>query len=516
MKYSLRDYQARDADRLRASFRAGKRAPIYVLPTGGGKTFVFCYVSENASKIRMPAGNYQRVMVLVHRKELLIQASLSMAKIGLKHSLVAQDKHIREAIATHVEEFSDSFIDTDAPVMVASVDTLIRRVSLVKPPDLIICDETHHCIPSNKWGAIIKSFPGARILGVTATPTRTDGKGLGRVAGGFFDDMVLGPTMRELIDDGYLKQPKVFAPPSLVDLAGVKTTGGDYAAGELAKRVDKPAITGDAVDHYARICPHWPAIAFCVSIQHAKHVAEEFRARGFDFRVIDGTMHDSERRKLIRALATGKIDGLTSCDIISEGTDIPVVACAIKLRPTKSEGLNLQQDGRTLRPIYAPGFDMSTREGRRSAIAASKYPYSVILDHVGNCFIHGLPDSDREWTLEGKKKRKKGEGDKEERRKALQCPKCYGAHDPAPVCPYCGHEYENGGNARSLEQVDGELKEVTGAAAEALRKVRKQEERRATTYEDFVKLGEERGYSNPRAWARIRMGFKKNREASTI
>lgn len=484
MNYTLRDYQARDADRLRASFAAGKRAPLYVLPTGGGKTFVFCYVSEGASR------RGRRVMVLVHRKELLMQASLSMARIGLRHTLIAQDKHIREAIGLHVDEFSAPFIDLSAPVAVASVDTLIRRLSSVNAPGLIIPDEAHHCIPGNKWGAIVKHYPGALMLGVTATPIRTDGKGLGRSAGGFFDDLIVGPSMPELIEDGYLLPPTVYAPPSLIDLAGLRTQGGDYATNDLAERVDKPSITGNAVDHYRRICPKVPAIAFCVSIKHAAHVAAEFRAAGFDFRVIDGTMHDTERRNLIRALARGSIDGLTSCDIISEGTDIPVVGCGILLRPTKSEGLYLQQVGRVLRP--SPG---QTR--------------AFILDHVGNCIIHGLPDSEREWGLDGRPKRAKGNGKTEPRFPVAQCPKCYAAHTPAPVCPNCGHVYEGG---RQVEQKDGELREVTGEAAEVLRRVRKQEERRARTYEDYVALGKERQYKNPHAWAKIRMSFKKQRE----
>lgn len=496
----LRDYQARDTDRLRASFRSGKRAPLYQLPTGGGKTFVFCYVANGATKL----GN--RVLILVHRKELLTQASLSLAKIGLRHSLIAQDKHIREAIGLHVEELSEPFVDLSAPVAVASVDTLIRRLGSVRAPQLIICDEAHHLTKGNKWGKAVANFPDARLLGVTATPCRTDGKGLGIEADGFFDDLICGPSMRELIGMGYLLPPTVYAPPTVLDLVGVRTSGGDYAAADLAARVDKPTITGDAVEHYRRICQGIPAITFCVSISHAENVAAQFRASGFDFRVIHGSMHDAERRNLIRALARGQIQGLTSCDLISEGTDIPVVGCGILLRPTKSEGLYLQQVGRVLRP--SPGQDRA-----------------YILDHVGNCLIHGLPDADREWTLEGRKKRKKGESLTEARVDVLQCEKCNAACSTADAraeaikrgyppgtlcCTNCGSVFES--NARAVEQEDGQLQEVTGEAAEALRRVRKAEERRATTYDDFVKLGKARGYTKPEAWARIRMRFKQRRE----
>ncbi|WVR18291.1 helicase conserved C-terminal domain [Bordetella phage PY223] len=497
---SLRPYQQIAVDALRASFRAGKRAPLFQLPTGGGKTFVFSYVADGATKLR------NRVLILVHRKELLTQASMSLAKIGLRHSLIAQDKHIREAIGLHVEELSAPFVDLAAPVAVASVDTLIRRLGSITAPQLIICDEAHHLTKGNKWGKAVAHFPDARLLGVTATPVRTDGKGLGVAADGYFDDLICGPSMRELIGMGFLLPPTVYAPPSVLDLTGVRTSGGDYATADLAARVDKPTITGDAVEHYRRICPYVPAIVFCVSIAHAEHVAAQFRASGFDFRVIHGGMHDAERRNLIRALARGQIHGLTSCDIISEGTDIPVVGCGILLRPTKSEGLYLQQVGRVLRP--SPGQERA-----------------YILDHVGNCLIHGLPDADREWTLEGRKKRKKGEAKEEPTYKVLQCEKCNAAssiedakaaaqqrgHPPGVLCcKECGAVFES--DARQVDQQDGELVAVEGEAAEALRRTRKAEERRATTYDDFVELGKARGYDKPEAWARIRMKFKQRRE----
>lgn len=482
---SLRPYQSNDADRIRVAFRT-HRAVLYQLPTGGGKTYTFSYVSHGASQ------KGRRVMILVHRQELLLQASQSLARIGLPHTLIAQDKQIRNAIANHVEELHHPFIDLNSRVAVASVDTLIRRLSMVTAPDLLIPDEAHHVIPGNKWGRVISTYDQALMLGVTATPVRTDGKGLGKSSGGMFDTLICGPSMRELIDQGYLLPPTVYAPPSVLDLTGVRTSGGDYATADLAARVDKPTITGDAVEHYARICPKVPAIAFCVSIAHAQHVAAQFRASGFDFRPIDGTMHDAERRNLIRALSRGQIHGLTSCDLISEGTDIPVVGCGILLRPTKSEGLNLQQVGRVLRP--SPGQTKA-----------------FILDHVGNVLVHGMPDADREWTLDGRQKRAKGASKDEPRIAVAQCPKCYAAHAPAPACPQCGYVYDPSG--RQVEQKDGELMEVTGEIATALRQRRNMENSRAKTYDDFVALAVQRGYSNTHGWARIQVRMRKNRAA---
>lgn len=484
---SLRPYQVTAVEQLRASYRAGNRAPLFQLATGGGKTYVFCYVANGAASL----GN--RSLILVHRKELLTQASMSLAKIGLRHSIIAPDKAVRECMSNHVEELSRPFVDMAAPVGVASVDTLINRLGSIRSPFLIIPDESHHAVPGNKWGKVISAFPDARILGVTATPTRSDGRGLGKASGGFFDDMICGPQMRELIGVGALLQPTVFAPPVVANLQGIGKQAGDYAVGELAERMDKPSITGDAVKHYARICPGVPAIAFCVSVAHAQHVAEQFKSAGFDFRYIDGKMESNERRMLIRALARGKIHGLTSCDLISEGTDIPVVGCGILLRPTMSLVVYLQQVGRILRPSL--GQDRA-----------------FILDHVGNCMIHGLPEADREWSLEGRKKKAKKAGDAEAVLALTACPKCYAMHSPAPSCPQCGHVYENRG--RQIEEQDGELQEVTGELAAALRKTRRQEEGRAQTYDEFLKLARERSYENPEGWARIRVNLRRKRAQS--
>lgn len=481
---NLRWYQERDVARLRQAFRNGRRRVMYQLATGGGKTFTFCYIANGAQSLG------RRVMILVHRKELLMQASLSLARIGLKHTLIAQDKHIREAMSLHIEELSRPFIDLASRVAIASIDTLVNRLSMTNAPDLIIPDEGHHVVPGNKWGRAINYYEQALMLAVTATPVRTDGRGLGVDDRGYFEELVCGPTMKELIAEGYLLQPKVYAPLGRLDMSGVGTSSGDWSARDTAVKVDRPSITGSAVETYTRVCKGVPAIAFCVSIDHAQRVAAQFRASGLDFRPIDGTMRDAERRNLIRALARGTIQGLTSCDIISEGTDIPVVGCGIMLRPTKSEGLYLQQAGRPLRP--SPGQE-----------------HSFLLDHVGNCFVHGLPEADREWSLDGCEIK---DGKKAVARVAqlVKCPKCHVVYDPVNDRHGCEVGAAKGGS-RVVKEVNGRIDEVTGEAAEFLRRQRKTEEKNCKTVDDFERLAREREYANPEGWAKLRM--KKKEEA---
>lgn len=455
--YQLRPYQNQAVEQIRQAFRAGAKAPLFVLPTGGGKTHSFCYIAQNA------AYRGKRVWILVHRRELIRQASAKLHEAGIPHGIINA-------------KYQPSYHDL---VQVASVQSLKPRMHKIPfQPDLIIIDEAHHANAST-YVSIFKNYPQARLLGVTATPCRTDESGLGVASGGFFDCMVQGPQIHQLIDMGYLARPVVFA-PSTVDLSGVHTRGGDYATNELAALLDKPTITGDAVKHYSKICPGEPAVAFCASVEHAKHVAAEFRAAGYRFYHVDGNLPDDQRDWLIKNLGTPAVQGLTSCDLISEGTDIPAISCAILLRPTQSLGLFLQQIGRALR----------TSPGKSRAI---------ILDHVGNVIRHGMPDEHRIWSLDAESRKTRKKKDKEERKiPTRQCPKCYAVHKPTPTCPMCGHTYITEG--REVNQVDGELREITEADRARLRRQRAQERAKAKSLEELEELARRRGYKP--GWAK--------------
>lgn len=425
MKYTLRDYQDGDVNNLRAAFKAGYQAPLYVLPTAGGKTIVFCHIAEAAER----RGN--KILILVHRKELLEQASDKLSEIGVEHGLIASGRTM-----------------TKEKIQVASVDTLIRRLPQVQRPDLIIVDEAHHCVPGNKWGKTAAFF-NCRLLGVTATPIRFQGRGLGKSVGGFFDILIKGPSIQELIDSKYLSQPVTYAPPCQVDLKGLRTQAGDWIKNELSLRVDKTKITGDAVEHYKRICPGVPAIAFCVSIMHAEHVAQQFNAGGVRAASIDGNMSNRQREDRIQALASGRIKVLTSCEIISEGTDIPVVTASIGLRPTKSLGLYIQQSGRVLR------------------IHPEK-KQSYILDHVNNVQRFGLIDEVRNWTLEAVPNEEK---DGEPVARVRQCQICFAVFPIfKSVCPQCGSSIIK--KERDIETEAGELEKVDPAKIQAERESR--------------------------------------------
>jgi DNA repair protein RadD len=450
----LRDYQNKAVEAVREAYRTGSKAPLLVAPTGSGKTVIFSYITHAAAE----RGN--RTMILVHRAELIVQTHKALQKMNVAHGLVA----------------SGRTPDPTQIVQVASVQTLIKRLDKFQAPDLIIVDEAHHA-SAGSWQAIIKAYPNARLLGVTATPARLDGKGLSTA----FDRLIQGPEVIDLIEQGWLCKPVYYA-PSTVDMTGAKTTAGDWNRKEAEERTNKPKITGDAVTHYQRLCAGSPAVVFCVSIAHAQSVADAFNSAGYRAAVIDGTLSPEVRAERVNGLANGDLQILTSCDIISEGFDLPKVTTAILLRPTQSLSLHLQQIGRVLRP-------------------SENKPRAYILDHVGNCLRHGFAEEPREWSLDGIKRKTKREQE-DDVEKYKQCPTCFAVHLPAPACPQCGHTYEI--KPRKLEEVDGTLTELeVNFEAMRIKREERQTQGRAQSLHDLIALGKSRGYKNPQAWARF-------------
>ena len=469
MTVQLRPYQATAVQAIRAAYAQGRRAPLLVLPTGGGKTVTFSYVTQSAT------AKGRRVWLLAHRAELVKQIAGTLARFGCAHQVIAPGPIIRQCQADQFRAYGRTYVQPGATAWVCSVQTLVKRLDKIPAqavPDIIVVDEAHHLTGGTQWGQVVEAFPHAKLLPVTATPCRLDGKGLGIGAGGFADDLIMGPTMRELIEAGALSRYRIFAPPNALDLSGVKTRAGDYAKDQLAGAVDRPTITGSAVEHYHRLAAGKRAIVFCVSVEHARHVAGEFEGSGVASEFLDGTLDASEREMIIKRFEAGTTLVLTSCDLVSEGFDLPAIEVAILLRPTQSLALYLQQVGRALR----------TFPGKTEAI---------ILDHVGAVLTHGLPDEDREWSLDGvtkKKRQPKDEPDEDGIDRISTCPKCFTVHMPAPECPSCGHIYPE--KARRVEQADGELQELTDDQLDRMRRARRVLQGSAQTVDELMaKMG---------------------------
>ena len=443
---NLRPYQHQLITEIRGRYQLGDHSVLAVLPTGGGKTVCFSYIAEQAAI----KGN--RVCVMVHRAELLDQASKSMP---MHHGLIAANRSM----------------DLSHAVQVASVQTLARRLARF-PRDffqLLIVDEAHHTT-AGTWKQVIEHFSSARLLGVTATPIRCDGRGLGEN----YQSMVIGPTAKWLTDNGFLADARVLAPPG-IDTKGLRKKMGDFDMKQAEGLLQEGQVMGDCLTHYKQHLSGQTAIAFCCSVAHAEAVAGLFQANGVAAASIDGKMDAMQRKQLLASLGRGEIKVLTSCSLIGEGVDVPSVGGCILLRPTQSVGLHLQMIGRCLRP--SPGKAKA-----------------VVLDHVGNTLRLGHHLEDREWSLDGKKKR-----DSERVPSVKVCPECFAAMaSQVSSCEQCGYEFKP--ERRELEVVPGQLQELT---AEAAARSRKREQAMARSFAELQEIEKKRGYKP--GWARMVM-----------
>ena len=443
---TLRWFQQSLIDRSRDAYRSGRKAVLVVSPTGSGKTYFFCAVVLGA----LQRGSV--IYILAHRQELIDQIVTALAAFGIECDVLCPGYPRR-----------------NEPVTVASVQTLIRRIDSLPAPDLIVIDEGHHVSKGNTWSKILTAWKSAKVLSVTATPIRTDGRGLGE----HFDKLIVGPSVQELIDEGYLARPRVFAPPT-IDVSGLHTLAGDYIASETETRVNKPSVMGDALSHYRQHADGKPALAFCVSVQHAIDVAAHFRNAGYSAVMLKGGMDRQLRRQTLEDFKRGAINLIASCEIFVEGVDLPGVHVGIFLRPTQSLGLWRQMCGRILRPA----------EGKE---------YAILLDHAGNCQRLGLPTDEPKWTLTMDEEREK----KKKSVSVRVCAKCFAASSArALACSNCGEPFPVTPRSK-VEERDGELVEITPEMI--ARKQERREQGRADSLEALREIERRKGYKS--GWA---------------
>ena len=472
----LRPYQTRAIDDLRKSVGSGYRSPVLVVPTGGGKTLIA------ADMIRSAVAKGKRCLFLAPRRELAFQTGEKLDWIGVPYGMIMAG--------------ADSY--GDAPVQIASVATLYRRgfdddgnphesrglfgnTVVLPPADLIVIDEAHANF-SNMARKILDQYPDAIKIGLTATPARSDGRGLGEV----YDDMVMGPAVPELIEGGYLVPMRYFA-PSTADLTKVRVSKGDYVQADLSKAVQQPKLIGDVVTHWAEIASDRQTVVFAVDRKHALALYNAFQACCVAVGYLDGETPNEERAATLRALESREIRVLCSVDVLTYGWDCPIASCAVLARPTKSISRYLQIAGRVLRP----------HEGKQDAI---------LIDHTGAVAELGFVDEEQPWTLDGKTKIQDVKTE-EKRKKAedMTCPECHSIFRPAPQCPSCGDEMRNQ-YAKNIEAMDARLREIdrsTGAQNE----VEYTLENKQKWYSSFLAIQKQRGYKGKWAAANYREKF---------
>jgi DNA repair protein RadD len=329
----LRGYQATMVDQIEAA----TDSVLCVLPTGGGKTVVAAAIIKRAAE----AG--RRVLVLTHRREILKQTSL---KVPLDHGLIQSGLNVDPRFSTQI----------------ASVQTLWARCTRsdnmpLPSAQILIVDEAHH-IAAPTWRGIVENYPNAKLVGLTATPCRSDGRGLGN----YFDRIIEGPQIPDLIALGHLVRTVYYAPAE-PDLRGVETRQGDYVIKQLADRMNRDDLVGDIVSNWLKFGQRRITLVFCVDVAHSLHVVNEFIASGVRAEHVDGSTPIADREAILARLASGETEVVSNCQVLTEGFDLPAIGWIVLARPTKQLGLFLQMAGRGLRPAAGKN---NTHHGERA------------------------------------------------------------------------------------------------------------------------------------------------------
>lgn len=453
----LRDYQVKLVEGARRHYKNGCKSVLIQSGTGSGKTVTSAHI------LKSTAERGRRCLWIVHRREIIMQASRTFWDLGIDHGLI----------------MGGNVVDRDAQVHIASVQTLARMLDRLPEYDFICTDEAHHS-PGSQYQALYQRFPDAWRLGLTATPWRLDRQGLGP----WYEQIVCGPSIASLIERKALAPYRMFA-PSQPDLSGVHIVAGDYNGKEVAAVMDKPKLVGDVVRHYQRLAPDTRAIVFASSLDHSRHIVHQFREAGYTAEHVDGGDDNEYREAAIARFRSGATQILSNFSLFDEGFDVPAVETVIIARPTQSLSMYLQQVGRGLRYV----------EGKTA----------IILDHAGNADRHGMPDEEREWTLEDRERRPRGE---KTSILVRRCPECFTVHRPASHCPECG--YQHPVQPRQITQEEGELIEIQA------KRERRQEQGQADTLDSLIQLGRSRGMKNPHGWARNVMAARAAKDARRV
>lgn len=423
---TLRPDQADAVANLRSALLT-KDSALLQASCGFGKTIVACYMAQQAHQKR------KRVVFAVHRRELARQTALTLARFGIPYGYIMDGMPY----------------DPMATVQIASVQTLMNRMELLKC-DLFIPDEAHLWGGERRTTIINEARKHGYAVPLTATPRRGNGDGLGDIA----DVIVPGPSTSWLIEKRHLARYRPYAPKGGPDLSGLHTRNGDYIPSELEERFSRPAIYGDAVSAYRQYAAGKRMIGFCYSRDHGRDMVAAFTAAGIPCAWMDGDTKDDQRKAIITAFADRKIYVLFNCQIAREGFDlsaqvgrnVPIEAVGL-YAPTQSLPLAIQMMMRPMRP---------------------QEEEAILLDHAAIFASHGLPDDDREWTLDGKVA---GSKPGQASTPTCTCRKCYAIFRPAAVCPYCGTARIVDG--RKVDQIEAEMAELD------IQSLREHQEKRA-------------------------------------
>ena len=448
--FVLRDYQNDIINQVRQAIAAGHRKILVVVPTGGGKTVIAAQI------VKLAAQKGRRSQFLAHRRELIYQCADKLERFGVDHGILMAGEYPYGA----------------ADCQVASVQTIAARcITTDKLPfpdsDVVIIDEAHRSLAPT-YITLINHYGESVVIGLTATPIRGDGKGLGHV----YDYMVLGPSTQWMIDHGFLVQPITFA-PTILDLTGVKVRGGDYDPADLEARMNQRSLVGDIVEHWYRLAHDRPTVVFASGVKHSINLRDEFAKAGVAVAHVDGDTPLPERKQLVHDLKVGKVQVVCNYGVLTEGFDEPSLSACVLARPTKHLGLYIQMGGRTLRTCEAT----NKKDSR-------------IIDHSGNVYEHGFIQDTHRWLLEEGRALMSTPAERQkdlDEKKPITCVMCATVYTRQLPCPTCGHIPEKRG--KHVESRSGDLMEVRAESRRTAKERKFTPEERELWYRSLLTIG---------------------------
>jgi DNA repair protein RadD len=452
----LRGYQEQYIQQARAAIAQYKKI-LLVAPTGAGKTAIIVEIIKNTIT------KNKTIFFFVHDKYLLGQTAEKLKSAKIDFGYIAA-----------------GFEQKNKTVMLCMIQSFNRRSTDIKKADLVIIDEAHRTA-SNTYKTIAKDSK--YLVGLTATPARTDGQPLGDI----YKKIVEVISISELIKQGFLCDYDLYAADICTDFDDIKTKNKDYDSEGLEEKINTTTITGDAIKHYKKLSENKRCVVLCVNIKHARAVAEMYKAAGIPAYSITSEENFSYRKTVIDKFKAGEIKIITAVNLLVEGVDIPEIECVQWLRPTKSLIIYMQGNGRGLR-------------------TASNKERLIILDHVGNMRRFGMPCDHREWSLTDKQPAK---NKKPQEWEVTTCKECKFVYDSRETeCPKCGTEripekaifYDDNAELKKIDKIQ---------AIDIINKARK-----PNTLEHMINYAITKNYKNPSAWAAFKYAAQKGRKPS--
>jgi superfamily II DNA or RNA helicase len=432
VSYALRDYQVRAEDAIRATYNSGIKRVVCVAPTGAGKTVLAAHIIERALVKACALGT--AIWFCAHRKELIDQPSRKLDESGIDHGIVKAG-HWRHR--------------PEQPVQVCSVPSLRSRLDSpdlpTLPPGFIIIDEAHRALASS-YTKILERYPEVPVLGLTASPWRLGGEGLGDL----FQASVLVAEPAELRDQGWLVPVRGFAfdaPELRQGLRQLDCGGGDYKDSGLALLMGGSRIMGSVVDQWRKHAGPGSqrggaqglrTLVFAVNIEHSQKLVEQFCATGVAAEHVDGSMSDAQRESVLSRLRSGATRVVSNCALFSEGFDEPLIGCIVQARPSMSLMLAMQQWGRGRRPVcFDCGKACQWTAATCTCGSSNVKRAMLLLDHAGICVQHDLPDAPRDYSLTASVRvQRKQQG--KPLISVATCRKCFAVFDSSlESCPAC-------------------------------------------------------------------------------